>query len=368
MVAATRVPAGVAIDAAPAVAAPSRRRAILGMSGFAVIATSAFVLAIAIGSVWIPPADVIAILAGASSDTPGWEAIVRDIRLPRTLTATLCGAGLAVAGVQMQTLFRNPLAGPYVLGISSGASLGVALVVLTAGAGGTVGFLSGIGPFGDLGVAAAAAAGSVVVLTMVLAVSRRVESVATILIVGLMFGQVVLAITTVLIAGAEPERIQAYLQWSFGSFRGVSWQELQILAPVIIVAGTAVWFTSKQLNAMLLGERYAASLGVDVRRTRRATVVLSSLLAGVVTAFAGPIAFLGVAVPHLARAVLGTVDHRFILPASAIGGAALALTAEIAAQLPGRAGVLPLNAVTALIGAPVVIWVIVRNRRATAGF
>ncbi|MEM9040725.1 MAG: iron ABC transporter permease [Actinomycetota bacterium] len=361
-------PAEVVSDSPPPVRAPDRRRAFLGIGAFGGIAALAFVMAIAIGSVWIPPGDVLSILFGGSSDQTGWEAIVRDIRLPRSITAALCGAGLAISGVQMQTLFRNPLAGPFVLGISSGASLGVALVVLTAGASGATGFLAGLGGFGDLGVAVAAAAGSTVILTLVLAVSRRVESIATVLIVGLMFGQVVLAITTVLIAGAEPERIQAYLAWSFGSFRGVSWDELAILAPVVLGAGAGVWLTAKHLNAMLLGERYAASLGVDVRRIRRVTVVLASLLAGVVTAFAGPIAFIGVAVPHLARAVLGTVDHRYLLPAAVLGGAAVALVAEIGAQLPGRAGVLPLNAVTALIGAPVVIWVVVRNTRSTAGF
>ncbi|MEM9037192.1 MAG: iron ABC transporter permease [Actinomycetota bacterium] len=364
----THTPAPTVSDETGLVRAPDRRRVLIGMGAFGGVALVAFVMAIAIGSVWIPPGDVVSILFGGSSTETGWEAIVRDIRLPRSITAALCGAGLAVAGVQMQTLFRNPLAGPYVLGISSGASLGVALVVLTAGASGTTGFLSGLGAFGDLGLAVASAAGSTLVLTLVLAVSRRVESIATVLIVGLMFGQVVLAMTTVLIAGADPERIQAYLVWSFGSFRGVSWDELRILAPVVIVAGAAVWLTAKQLNAMLLGERYAASLGVDVRRTRRITVVLASLVAGVVTAFAGPIAFIGVAVPHLARAVLGTIDHRYLLPASALGGAAVALVAEIGAQLPGRAGVLPLNAVTALIGAPVVIWVVVRNTRSTAGF
>ncbi|MEM9748500.1 MAG: iron ABC transporter permease [Actinomycetota bacterium] len=361
-------PAESVTDSPPPVRAPDRRRAALGMAAFGGIALVAFVLAIAVGSVWIPPSDVVSILFGGTSEQTGWEAIVRDIRLPRSITASLCGAGLAVAGVQMQTLFRNPLAGPYVLGISSGASFGVALVVLTAGASGTTGFLAGLGAFGDLGIAVAAAAGSAIVLSLVLLVSRRVESIATVLIVGLMFGQVVLAMTTVLIAGAEPERIQAYLVWSFGSFRGVSWDELWILAPVVVAAGGAVWFTAKHLNAMLLGERYAESLGVDVRRIRRITVILSALLACVVTAFAGPIAFIGVAVPHLARATLGTVDHRYLLPASALGGAAMALVAEIGAQLPGRAGVLPLNAVTALIGAPVVIWVVVRNTRATAGF
>lgn len=361
-------PTEAVTDTPVQVRAPDRRRALVGLVVFGGVALVAFVMAIAIGSVWIPPADVVSILFGGSSPETGWEAIVRDIRLPRSFTAALCGTGLAIAGVQMQTLFRNPLAGPYVLGISSGASLGVALVVLTAGASGTTGFLAGLGAYGDLGIAVAATAGSALVLTLVLAVSRRVESIATVLIVGLMFGQVVLAITTVLIAGAEPERIQAYLAWGFGSFRGVAWNELTILAPVVLVAGGCVWLTAKQLNAMLLGERYAASLGVDVRRLRRTTVVLASLLAGVVTAFAGPIAFIGVAVPHLARAVLGTVDHRYLLPASALGGASVALVAEIVAQLPGRAGVLPLNAVTALIGAPVVIWVVVRNARSTAGF
>lgn len=353
---------------AKSVQAPDRRRALVGIGAFAGVALVAFILAIAVGSVWIPPGDVLSILFGGSSDRSGWEAIVRDIRLPRSITAALCGAGLGIAGVQMQTLFRNPLAGPYVLGVSSGASLGVALVVLGSGTGGTAGFLAGLGFAGDLGVATASATGSILVLTLVLAVSRRVESIATVLIVGLMFGQVVLAITTVLIAGAQPERIQAYLMWGFGSFRGVSWDELQILAPLIIIPGIAVWFTSKHLNAMLLGERYAESLGVNVKSVRRITVVLAALLAGSITAFAGPLAFIGVAVPHLARAVLGTVDHRYLLPASAAAGASVALIAEIGAQLPGKAGVLPLNAVTALIGAPVVVWVVVRNTRATAGF
>ncbi len=359
---------GAAAVTASSVPTPNRRRVAIGIGLFVAITAVAFILAIAIGSVWIPPRDVVSLLLGGSSDHAGWEAIARDIRLPRSITATMSGAGLAIAGVQMQTLFRNPLAGPYVLGISSGASLGVALVVLVAGGGGTAGFLAGIGPGGDIGLATAAALGSVLVLALVLVVSRRVESIATVLIVGLMFGQVVGAVTTVLIAGAEPERIQAFLSWGFGSFRGVAWSELKILAPVVVVAGLAVTLTSKQLNAVLLGERYAASLGVNIRRTRVITVILSSVLAGVITAFAGPIAFIGVAVPHLARAVLGTVDHRFLIPASAVAGAALALIAEIAAQLPGKAGVLPLNAVTALVGAPIVIWVIVRNRRATAGF
>lgn len=347
---------------------PSRRRALAGIGVFTALAAVAFILAIAIGSVWIPPREVLRLLFGGTSPNTGWEAIVQDIRLPRSLTAALCGAGLGIAGVQMQTLFRNPLAGPYVLGVSSGASLGVAIVVLTGGTAATTGFLSGLGFLGDITVAAASAAGSLLVLSLVLVVSRRVESISTILIVGLMFGQVVLSITTVLVAGAQPERIQAYLTWGFGSFRGVSWNELQILAPLVLVPCVLVWFSSKHLNALLLGERYASSLGVSVRKVRYFTVLTSSVVAGSITAFAGPLAFIGVAVPHLCRSVLRTSDHRYLLPAAAAAGASVALIAEIAAQLPGRAGVLPLNAVTALIGAPVVVWVVISNKRSTAGF
>jgi iron complex transport system permease protein len=319
-----------------------------------------FVLSLAIGSTQIPALRVIAALAGAGNaqDT----AIVLAVRLPRAITAALAGAALGVAGLQMQTLFRNPLADPFALGVSSGASLGVALVVLGTGSVAEL-FGSTTGLTGDALITAAAIAGAATVLTLVLAVSSRISDATVVLILGLMFGYAISACVTVLVGASAPERLQQWAQWGLGSFSGVTWLRLRLFG-VVIVAGLAVAaVTPKQLNALLLGDAYARSMGLAVSRVRVATMAGASVLAAVVTAFCGPISFIGIAVPHLCRGLTGTGDHRIAVPAVVLMGAAVALSAQTISVLPGDGAVLPLNAVTALIGAPTVVVVLLRRRR-----
>lgn len=322
---------------------------------------AAFLLSLAVGSVNIPLREIITILTGGEATRAAWENIVLNFRLPKAVTAVLAGAALAVSGLQMQTLFRNPLADPYVLGISSGASLGAALVVLAAGTTGSV-LLAGIGLLGDFGLAAASSLGAALVLVLVLFVARRVQSVVTLLILGLMFGYVTGAIVSLLIYFSIANRVQIYLSWTFGSFGGVTWGQMQVFVPVIVVGLAAALLLVKPLNALLLGETYARSLGLNVRRARVWIIASTALLAGAVTAFCGPVGFLGIAVPHVCRAIFGTSDHRALVPASILMGGMVALLADWVAQVPGSQVTLPLNAVTALIGAPVVIWVILRRR------
>ncbi|HEV3451573.1 MAG TPA: iron ABC transporter permease [Acidimicrobiia bacterium] len=340
----------------------SRAAVVFPLLGVALVVV--FVLGIAVGSVAIPVLDVVRVLTGHEPHGV-YHVIVQDIRLPRSITGVLVGAALGVAGLQMQTLFRNPLADPFVLGVSAGASLGVAIVVL-AGASSEATFLTGLGGLGQVGIAGAGTAGAALVMALVLVAARRVRSTVTILVVGLMVSYLVASLVTVLIASADGPRIQQFLAWEAGSFRSVTWQQLHVLVPVLLVGLAVASVGVKQLNALLLGERYAATMGVNVRRTRVATIGTSALLAGVATAFCGPIGFLGIAIPHLARAALGTSDHRLLLPASMLLGGTIALAADITAQLPGADFVLPLNAVTALLGAPIVIWVVLSSRSAGA--
>ena len=321
----------------------------------------AFILSLALGSVNIPVGDVLTILTGGTPARATWTTIVLDFRLPKALTALLAGAALGVSGLQMQTLFRNPLADPFVLGVSSGASLGVALVVLGVGTTGAV-LLAGLGLTGDLGLTVAAFLGAALTLLIVVSVAARVQSVMTLLILGLMFGYVTSAVVTLLLYFSITERIKAYMSWTFGSFAAVTWSQMPIFIPVILVSIVIAFLLSKPLNALLLGEGYARSMGMNVRRGRLMIIASTALLAGTVTAFCGPIGFLGLAVPHLCRALLGTSDHRVLIPATVLMGGILALVADIIAQMPGNQTVLPLNAVTSLIGAPVVIWVILRRR------
>jgi iron complex transport system permease protein len=321
----------------------------------------AFILSLVMGSVNIPLMDILKILTGGQPDRATWMTIVIDFRLPKALTALLAGAALGVSGLQMQTLFRNPLADPFVLGVSSGASLGVALVVLGVGTTGSL-LLAGLGLTGDFGLTVAAFIGATVTLFLVVAVASRVQSVMTLLILGLMFGYATSAIVTLLLYFSLTERIKAYMSWTFGSFGGVTWSQMPIFIPVILLGLVSAFLLSKPLNALLLGEGYARSMGMNVRRGRLAIITSTALLAGTVTAFCGPIGFLGLAVPHLCRALLGTSDHKLLIPATVMLGGTLALAADLIAQLPGNQIVLPLNAVTALIGAPVVIWIILRRR------
>ncbi len=312
------------------------------------------------GSVAIPWLDVVHILSGGDVDNPAWAGIVMRIRLPKALTAILAGAALAVSGLLMQTLFRNPLAGPFVLGVSAGASLGVAIVLLTVGAGASQ-LLAGLGLVGDFGLVAAASLGSGAALALVMIAARRVSTL-TLLILGVLFGYATSALVTVLIHFSLAERIQSYITWTFGSFGGVTWSQLQVLAPTLVVGLSLAFLAAKPLNALLLGESYAATMGVAVTPARWLILISTALLAGGVTAFCGPIGFLGIAVPHLVRGVFRVADHRVLIPASALAGATVALLSDLVAQLPGRQAVLPLNAVTALIGAPIIGVIILRRR------
>ncbi|MDF2732269.1 MAG: transport system permease protein [Desertimonas sp.] len=288
--------------------------------------------------------------------------VVRKVRLQRTVAAGLSGAALGLCGAQMQTIFRNPLADPFVLGITGGASFGVAVVVLTAGTGASH-WIGGLDVAGKVGITLAAFVGAMAVTLVALAVAHRVRGTASILVVGLMIGYLLAALVSLLVAAAEPDRLRQFVTWGFGSFRGVTNAELKVMAPVLIVGIAVSLLSTKTLNALLLGERYAESMGVAVRRDRLLILLVTSMLAGVVTAFVGPIAFVGLAAPHLARPLVATSDHRILLPAAALIGAVMTLIAEVVAQLPGQRGVLPLNAVTALLGVPVVIWVLTRRSR-----
>lgn len=332
---------------------------LLALAGF-------FLLSLTLGSVKIPLPDILKILAGVEPARETWAAIVWKFRLPKALTAVLAGAALSVSGLQMQTLFRNPLAGPFVLGINAGASLGAALVVLAVGATGTT-LLAGLGLPGDLSIVVAASLGAALVMGLVLLFSRQVETM-TLLILGLMFSYAVSALVSILLYFSVPERIQAYISWTFGSFGGVTWGQMKVLLPAVLLGLLLAGLLAKSLNALLLGENYARTLGLDVRRARWWVVLSTAVLAGTITAFCGPIIFIGVAVPHLCRSLFNTADHRILIPTSLIMGAILALAADLIAQLPGSQIVLPLNAVMALMGVPVVMWVILRRSNVKSAF
>ncbi len=346
---------------------PSPMRVSFTLGGLLTILAGAFLLSLVAGSVSIPLDAVLTILLGGQAERAVWATIVLDVRLPRAITATLAGAALAVSGVQMQTLFRNPLADPYVLGVSSGASLGVALVVLGVGAASSTALLSVAGWLNNVSITLAAVLGATTVLLLVLLVSRHIRSTITLLILGLMLGYLTSAIVSLLIAFSLSERMQAYIAWTFGSFGGVTWGQMPIFAPATLLGLGLALLHTKALNALLLGEAYASSMGLAVAPARRGIIVSAAVLAGTVTAFCGPIGFLGIAVPHFCRALLHTADHRVLLPATITLGASCALIIDVIAQLPGSNTVLPLNAMLALIGAPVVAWVIFQRSRTSAG-
>lgn len=328
-------------------------------------------LALAVtAGLWVGPAglsigDVLHTLLGRSPDRIT-EVIVYQVRLPRTITATLAGAALGVTGLQLQTLFGNPLADPYILGVSSGASLGAAAVILLAGVGGaTTTLTTNLGISTNIAVTVASALGAGAVMALVLTLGRWVNS-TTLLLIGVMLGYLTSSLVSIMLSRSTPELIASFTRWRFGSYSGVTWDNLHVLIPVLLVALVVALFQAKSLNALLLGERYAASMGVRVRRTRTGVIAISSILAGTVTAFCGPIGFLGIAVPHLARGLFGTADHRLLLPFTALMGAELAIIADvISTAFPEN--VLPLNAVNALFGAPVVIWLLLRRRRSEVG-
>jgi iron complex transport system permease protein len=320
------------------------------------------VLELSLGTVVIPFKSVISILSGGHDGGEAWRNIVLLFRLPRALTAMFAGAALGVAGLMMQTLFRNPLAEPYILGVSSGASLGVALVVMvTEGLGWDL-LLERAGIMGSTALVVAATVGAMAVLGVVLSFARRVEGNTTLLIIGLMFGYLASAVVNILMQFSVEHQMQRYVTWTFGSFGSVTWHQMKVFAPTLSVGIVLALLLVKPLNAFLLGDGYARSMGVNVRRVRFWIITGAAILAGTVTAYCGPIAFLGIAVPHLCRLLWKTSDHRELLPAVVLMGATLALFADRVAQVPGGQIALPLNSVTSLIGAPVVVAVILRRR------
>ena len=338
--------------------------------GFLLLAIGVFLLAtldLFFGSADIPPGEVVQLLFGTAEPgtEPSWVLIVRELRLPKVIVAMLAGAALAVAGLLLQTLFRNPLAGPDVLGISAGASLGVALVVLWLGSG-EASWLSGLGLLGDMALVTAASCGAFLALALILGASRRMGNL-TLLVLGLLLGYTTGALTTILLHMSLAERVQAYVMWTFGTFGGAGWSEIRLLAPVLLLTLSAALLLGKKLNALALGDVFARSVGVEVGRLRRSILLLAAILAGTVTAFCGPIAFLGIAVPHLARLLFRSADHRCLLPASALLGAAVALLADLLTQVPPGAEVLPLNALTSLLGAPLIAYLLWRGKAEIGG-
>ncbi|MFP4094965.1 MAG: iron chelate uptake ABC transporter family permease subunit [Cyclobacteriaceae bacterium] len=344
------------------------QRTTLLLAGLALLLLLLWLADIALGSVAIPPATVLDVLLGRTTDNPAFENIILKIRLPKATTAVLAGAALSVGGLQMQTLFRNPLAGPSVLGVTSGASLGVAVVTLSAGQATTVYAVQQLGISGSWVVALAASAGAALVLFIILGISLRINDYVVLLIAGIMIGNITLSLVSLWQYFSNPEQIQNYLLWTFGSLQGVTRQHLLVLFIVIGLGLLLTFLASKPLNALLLGEAYAQSLGVRIQHLRLLVIVATSLLSGAVTAFCGPIGFIGIAVPHLSRGLFHTADHSILIPASALLGAITLLGCDIIAQWPGSASTLPLNAITALVGSPVVIYVILKNRRQQSAF
>ena len=315
---------------------------------------------ISLGSVYIPVKDVFNSLIGSANAQETWQHIIQNYRLPKAITAILVGSGLGISGLLMQTLFRNPLAGPFVLGISSGASLGVALVILGSSVFGGI-FVSVL--ISKWSIVIAASLGSFLVLLAVLMVSIKLRDTMAILIIGLMFASITAAIVSVLSYFGSAQQLQQYIFWGFGSLGNLSWDELFIFF-IIYSLGIIVSLTSvKSLNTLLLGENYAKSLGLNIKRSRLAIIVSTSLLAGTITAFAGPIAFIGLAIPHLTRQVFNTSNHKILLPAVFLIGSIVMLICDSIAQVPNSDYTLPINAITSLVGAPVVIWLLVRKRK-----
>ena len=315
---------------------------------------------ISLGSVSIPFKDIFNSIIGAPTENQNWEYIVRDFRLPKAFTAIIVGSGLGISGLLMQTLFRNPLAGPFVLGISSGASLGVAILVLGVSIfSGSIASMA----FSNLGLALAASLGAFFVLGAVMIVSKKVKNTMSILIIGLMFGSFTAAIISVFAYFSSAENLQQYVFWTFGSLGNLGWDEIFILSIIYILSISILLTIIKPLNSLLLGENYAVSLGVNLKKTRNITLLVTGLLTGVITAFSGPIAFIGLAVPHLTKLLIKTSNHRILLPSVAVAGAIVMLISDTIAQLPNSEYSLPINAVTSLFGAPIVIWLLVRKRK-----
>ena len=321
-----------------------------------------FFLNLVLGSVSIPLRAVWNILWGTGNESVIWQNIIWKSRVPQALTALVAGAGLSVSGLQMQTVFRNPLAGPSVLGISSGASMGVAFVVLLSGSLGSVA-LSKLGFMGEIALTIAAIAGSLSIMALIVFVSQKVRGNVTLLIIGVMIGYIANAVIGVLKFFSVEEDIRAYVIWGLGSFARVSGDQMTLFICIMVVLLPLSFLLVKTLNLLLLGDAYARNLGLNIKRARLLVITCSGVLVAIVTAYCGPIIFLGLAVPHLCRGMFRTSDHRILMPASLLAGASLALVCNLIARMPGFEGALPVNSVTALVGAPVVMSVLFNRRR-----
>ena len=319
-----------------------------------------FLINISLGSVSIPMKDVFNSLTGGHASKETWHYIILNYRLPKAIAAILVGMGLSISGLLMQTLFRNPLAGPYVLGLSSGASLGVAIVILGAAL---------LPPFlatflvSYVGIVLASSLGSFAVLLAVLAVSHRLRDTMAILIVGLMLGSLTSAIVGTLTYFSTAEQLQKFTFWSLGNLGNLSWTAIALLSSCVVIGLLFSLFSIKPLNALLLGENYAKSLGLNYKKSRIIIILATSILAGSITAFAGPIAFIGLAVPHIAKLVFQTSNHTILFWSTILFGALIMLICDSISQLPGSDITLPINAVTSIFGAPIVIWLLIRKRK-----
>ena len=333
-------------------------KGVIYCTGLTLVIVVLFILNLVMGSVSIPVEDTIRILMGEGSVKPSWQYIILESRMPQALTAILCGGALAASGLMLQTAFRNPLAGPSIFGINSGAGLGVALVMLFLGGSISAGSVS---LSGFVAVLTAAFVGAMAVMTLIFFFSTIVRNHVMLLIIGIMIGYISNSAISLLNFFATDEGVRSYMVWGMGSFGGVSMRMMPVFASITLLGLLGCLLLIKPLNALMLGDRYAENLGVNIIRTRNWLLIVTGILTAVTTAFCGPIAFIGLAVPHITRLLLTTDNHRSLLPATILMGAVIALLCNLITVLPGETGVFPLNAVTPLIGAPVIIYVIIKR-------
>lgn len=330
-----------------------KNRSTILFFALAVLMFALFLTDLAWGSIHISLSEIVAVFTGNGNTGINSE-ILLNFRLPKAITAILAGASLSVAGLMMQTLFRNPLADPYILGVSSGASLGVAIITMASA------FLPAFLVDSGWAMVVAAVMGAAVVLLLVVGVSFRVKNAVSLLIVGIMFGTIAGSIVSVLQNFSNPDAIKLFIMWTFGSLSAVNWTFMQVLLPVVVIGIGIAFFLQKRLDGLLLGENYARGLGIPIIETRLLIVIATGLLAGGITAFTGPIAFVGVAIPHIARGLFKTSNHKILLPASILCGGSLLLVCDIISQIPTYT--LPINTVSALFGAPIIIWIILKRK------
>ncbi|NCB26397.1 MAG: iron ABC transporter permease [Bacteroidia bacterium] len=318
----------------------------------------AFIGDLLTGNAPISPSEAWAALFGNSGDAIIDE-IIRNYRLPKAITAVIAGSALSLSGLLMQTLFRNPLAGPDVLGVSAGAGLGVALLTLLS----STAAYPFIATMGNMAQITAAIAGAAAVLVLILAVSARIKDSVTILVLGMIFGYVASALVTILQSFADPDSLKVFVTWTFGSLGGVTWDKMPLLLSLVVIGIVLASFMQKSLNSLLLGENYAMSTGQHIKQIRLLIITISAIITGAVTAFTGPIAFVGVVIPHFARTFFVTVNHKTILPATLLLGSILMLTCDIVSQIPLTGRTLPINAVTAVFGAPMIVWIVLKRKK-----